>query len=280
MKRLARLFAGSDRHRTLPGLLRSTGLHEREIARQFNGRVAFAGAGPVIARPLVLVAFTNRCGSNLLCEYLRQSGKVAGGMEQLNHDVVARQRVAHPVDSFADHIAALAARHGPVDSSFCLKASWDQLLMLYRWNIPAMFSQTRIIHIQRQDAIAQAVSHSIAVQTQRWNSAQAGSGQAPAFLPDQIAQILADQRLANDAITLISQILGLGTVQVTYEQLIADPTPHLLRVLAFCGIEVAEWSVRPPTHQRQADGINADFAARFRAIWREALLPQAPGSPD
>ncbi len=265
--------------RSYPAALRATGDHERRIFRQFGGRVAFDGSAPVTNRPLILVAFTNRSGSNLLCEYLRQSGKVAGGMEQLNHEVVAAQVAAHPVDRFADHIAGLLARQGRADQSFCLKASWDQLLMLYRWNIPAMFPQTRILHIQRHDAIAQAVSYSIALQTKRWNSIQPGNGQAPAFLPRQIGQILSDQRQANDHIALLAQILEVPRVAVSYEQIVAAPDAHLRRVLRFCGIALPDLTVRPPALQRQADPVNADFAARFRADWRAMLLPPPDKTP-
>ena len=53
--------------------LRTPGRHETTIKRQFGSRVRFEGTAPVFDKPLILMAFTNRCGSHLLADYLRQT---------------------------------------------------------------------------------------------------------------------------------------------------------------------------------------------------------------
>jgi len=249
------------------------GLHERRIATQFAGRCRFAGDAPVFARRLILLGFTNRSGSTLLAEYLRQSGRVAGGMELLNHDIVATQVASHPADDFPVYITGLVHRLGGDDGdAFCLKASWDQIAMLYRWNIPAMFRSTRMIHIRRADVVGQAVSHAIADQTKSWTSQQHAAGITPVFDARRIGAIIARQARAHDAIALAAQVLDVPCVDITYEQLATAPTLHVQRVLGACGVDVAPgWQVRATVLQKQATAVNAGFAARYRAILRSSL---------
>ncbi len=64
-------------------LLAEKGGHERSILSQFKGNVRFTGGKPVLDCGLILVAFTNRSGSNLLCDYLGQCPRVAATGEHL-----------------------------------------------------------------------------------------------------------------------------------------------------------------------------------------------------
>lgn len=91
------------------------GPHELTICSLFPQAFAWTGSSPVFSKPLYILAFTNRSGSNSLADYLRQTGKFRGFGEGLNGDEVERNVRRDPtINSFPDYIARLAgARNEP-----------------------------------------------------------------------------------------------------------------------------------------------------------------------
>lgn len=263
----------------LSSRLASIGRHQRAIERLYAGRVRFEGTEPLFDTPLIVVAFTNRSGSHLLADMLIQSGRINGLGEFLNADVVANMREKFASESFPDHLAALRNSLCPQGQIFGVKASWDQLLMLLRWNIPAMFSGLKVIHITRNDRIAQAVSHSIAQQTQRWTSLQADTGRMPEFRPQEIARLMEQADEANQMIRLITLGRGIPCANAIYEALHHHAEDHMRHMFIFCGIDPARWQRRPARVKKQADATNADFIARMRAHL-SAQIDAAPGVLD
>lgn len=253
--------------------LAAPGGHERAIAAHFGGRVRFAGPGPVLPVPLVLVGFTNRSGSTLLAHYLRQTGAFGGCGEFLNHPAVTAATPA--AASFPDHVAALAAQACPGGEQLCLKASWDQIAMLARWNVLAMFPAVRVIHIRREDMLAQAVSRLIAEQTGLWTSRHRPQADAPPpdprFDPGMLGEFLDSQVQGDGMIDLLAQALDLPLIHVTHEQILRRPGLHLQRLAAFCGVGLGDWQPRDPPLERQAGARNAAFAAAYRSRLRKAL---------
>jgi len=260
-------------------------LHEQHISALFPGGTRFAGKGPVLDCALLLVAFTNRSGSNLLCEYLAQTGQVAVAGECLNHDTVAVQQAQHGGTRFTDHIAWLAAQFCPAGATaartLAFKASLDQMVMLLRWNIPAMFPAVHVLHVRRCDALAQAVSLSVASQTGRWTSQQAGRSVTPDWRPQEVGMILAGLRLEMQGIGILADVAGLPLAEVTYEDMIADPAGQVGAALRFCGIDPGGWTPDAPAIDQQTDADKSALLERARAAMLQALLdhtdrPTAP----
>jgi trehalose 2-sulfotransferase len=257
--------------------LAGPGLHEPRIAALFAGATRFEGPGPVLPCPLVMVAFTNRCGSNLLCDYLAQTGRMAVAGESLNHDTVAIQHAQHGGTGFPDHVAGLATRLGAAAGRpLAVKASLDQLAMLLRWNITAMFPHIHVIHIRRRDALAQAVSLSVASQTGRWTSQQQGKPVTPEWRPEEIRRILTGLRLENQGIGILAAAAGLPLREIAYEDMVADPAGHLRAALRFCGLDPGGWTPAPPSIDRQDDADKSAILTLARAAMRQALLGPGP----
>lgn len=222
---------------------------------------------PRVNGPLLLLCFTNRSGSNLLREYLRSTGRVAGLAELLNPLAIVGQAPRIGVKTLPDYIAHHAGRAGP-KAVWGMKAHAWQLAMLLRANIGAMFSGgLRLVHISREDRVAQAVSHLIAQQTRRWTSAQPDDpAETVAYDRAQISQYLIGAARANEQITLLASLAGLPRLPVSYEDLTTEPAAVVTRIGAFLGHDLSGW--HPPTETdlaRQADVRNEAFIARFRA---------------
>ncbi len=279
---LARVFRGSSRSvfdlamdRALLDRLATPGVHEKQISH-FLGEdgLRFVASEPLFAKPLVILAFTNRSGSTLLAEYMRQSGMFHGLGEFANHDFVKKQMRERRLDTFPGLIKSLAGSAG-ARQLFGLKASWDQIAMLARWNIPAMFTGIRIVRISRHDMLAQAISYSIAEQTRQWTSTQQASGQDPVFNAHDIDRIIREQQLHDALIRLVAQALGAPSYGVIYEGLCANPTPHMREILAYCGVPRPHWVPEEPKLKKQAGPVNQAFRAAYLELARERML----GSP-
>ena len=133
--------------------------------------------------------------------------------------------------------------------------------------LSAHLGRLRFVHLRRRDVVAQAVSWAKALQTHYWHPGETvqPGGQDPHYdgeligrLVDTIESFEADWVhwfAAND----------IEPAEITYEDLAADPLRTALEVLDHLGLEVPPDRQPVIGHRRQADDVNADWAARFRA---------------
>ncbi|WP_229583523.1 Stf0 family sulfotransferase [Paracoccus sp. S-4012] len=251
-------------------MLSEEGEHERRIRVIFDDGFEWTAAEPRFKKPLVILAFTNRSGSNLLADYLRQSGRFRGFGEGLNADEIERNLAANPDTTFPDYIARVAG--APEEPGYWgIKASWAQIALLKRANILSMFSRVLMVHTVRRDLLGQAVSHWIAHQTNEWTSAHKRTGIEPRFDIGGIEGILMDIVRSNAAIDMISQVLGIQRHVVVYEQLQDDPAREVRRLAAELDVDLGDWMPHAPRIARQRNETNERFSALCRQRWRAAL---------
>ncbi|WP_206198031.1 Stf0 family sulfotransferase [Shimia sediminis] len=248
----------------------SKGVHQRALEEQLSAaQCKFGGAEPAFDRPLILLAFTNRSGSNLLADYMRQSDVLFGLGEFLNHDFVLRKMGTLGLSCFPDyirHLDACCTGH----KALGLKASWDQVQMLAQWNILTMFPEVRMLHINRENFLAQAVSLLIADKTQQWTSLQTPGMATEDVEVDikSLGRIIQAQRQENDLIALIAKMLGIPRHSVVYEALCQDPNTCLRQVLEFCNRPDPEFTVREPALKVQSGALNKRIAEQYLEMLR------------
>ena len=250
--------------------LSAQGPHESRVRALFPDAFVFAGERPVFSKPLCILAFTNRSGSNLLADYLRQTGRFRGFGEGLNWDEVRRSLERQPVASFPDFVARLA---GPPNEPgiWGIKASWDQIIMLQRANIPAMFSGVRIVHSVRRDLLGQAISHWIAHQTNRWTSAHKEQGIVPEFALDRIESILLDIVRSNSHIEVVASTLGILRHVVVYERLQDDPATEIRQLAEAMSVDLVGWRPGTPRITRQRNETNDNFRRMAMETWLSCI---------
>jgi len=236
--------------------------HEKTLRKLFRANCAYDGPA-VFGAPLMLIGFTNRCGSNLLASYLRTAKGVAGFHEQLNHDAVTRVSRDRGIESFPDyirHVSKGSERHG-------FKAGVEQVAMLYRLGITKMYPSVRVLHITRRDTLSQAVSFSIADKTKQWAAWQPRQSEARYDRAD-IDRRLDWIALQNESMRVAAKVFGFSYGQITYEDLVTTPADVVIRASRFFGLTPPE-TLPPPGLTRQAGGVNAEFIARYlRDAWQ------------
>lgn len=249
------------------------GPHEGPISEAFEGRVRFDGDAPVFQRRLVVLAFTNRSGSNLMAEYMRQAGRVAGVGEFLNHDIVAQRVAAKGLISFPDYIRDLNESLRPTaDHALGLKASWDQLAMLLRWNITGMFPHVTVIHVIRHFVVEQSVSYGIALRTKAWTSNHKALESEIDVATQEVSHHAMDIHRANLIIRLLSESFGLQRLDIGYEQMINNPKESVSRVLRVAGLAAPSWTPRKPSLTKQSDARNRALTDSFYEQIRKRVM--------
>ena len=260
-----------DRVRKRSAALVTKASHASIISGHFKDNVRFDGSTPVFDQPLWILAFTNRSGSNLLGEYLGNHPGLGGFGEVLNYTNVLRTSTAKGLASFPDYIEAIARPTHNRGRIFAMKASWEQFQMLYLWQIDKMFPAVRLVHIKRDDTLAQAISFMIAQQTKQWTSKQTSAPvNAPDYDFDKLRKHIPRLHQANDAIALTAASVGVPTHSVIYERMIADPQATLDALFDWGGLAPFGMSLPEPKLQKQASDISADFRTRFLADYRKS----------
>ena len=248
--------------------------HEEKIAEALK-EVVFMGDSPVFDQPLIILAFVNRCGSNLLAEHLRQIPGIGGFQESLNWDTVTRQSSLLELESLQDYLSSIVSRRGG-ELGFGVKASGEQIAMLARWNIFAMFPAVKIIHIRREDLIAQAVSLHFALQTGQWTSQQSitQSGTDPIEYDFQSLLSKFDAIIkSNELIDRVCSASGFPRQTVIYEQLVSQPEKVLADLGSFLNLP-PEFTLpkKETVLQKQTSPEKTEITNQFRADLAEWLF--------
>ncbi|MGJ8609447.1 MAG: Stf0 family sulfotransferase [Octadecabacter sp.] len=253
--------------------LKAPGIHEKTIKAYFDGDVYFTGDAPVFDTPLYLLAFSNRSGSNLLASHLRSTPYFGGFHEQLNHQTVTTQAAEGDCKTFPDFIRFASTNFGPGCTSWGFKASWDQIMMLYRFGIDKMYPSVRIIHSTRRNLVEQAVSYMIASQTKQWTSKQEGeAGIDPVYDYALINKLLEQSAAAELHVRTLSVLFDTRYMAVRYEAVTRNPKLAMEGIARFADIDLSGWKPKKPPIAKQATDLNKAFCDRYLKDRKAALL--------
>lgn len=235
-----------------------------------------------------LICATPRSGSTLLCGLLRSTG-VAGRPESYfrlpdEQSWADRWRIARkPGGSFdyRDYVRAAVAEGRTENGVFDARVIWGtmdemaakldavhpDLAGAHRDLLTRAFGRTRFIHLWRDDTVAQAVSWVRAEQTNYWQQGDIASpGRKPCFDIERIHDCVRTVDEHNAAWRNWFASVDVRPHLVRYEELTADITGVIRGILSFLGLELPGGRTVVPRHHRQADEINDEWIARYRAI--------------
>ncbi|MGH2511744.1 MAG: Stf0 family sulfotransferase, partial [Candidatus Limnocylindrales bacterium] len=129
------------------------------------------------------------------------------------------------------------------------------------------FGRLEFVHLRRRDVVAQAVSWAKALQTRYWHPGEAvqPGGQDPHCDEELIGRLVAAiEKFETDWARWFAAH-SIAPHEVVYEELAADPLGTAQRMLDHLGLDLPTGRQLVIGHRRQADHVNADWAAKFRA---------------
>lgn len=239
-------------------------VHEERIAKHFQNGLTFEGDAPVFSQKLMILAFTNRSGSNMLADYLLQTKQVGGLGEYLNADTAIRQSKKRQIDRFPDYISSLVNSLSRNRSYFGVKASAEQLRFMDRWRIFQMFPSVTVVHVHRDDLLGQAVSHWIARQTGQWTSLQERQNDEVSFDAGKILQLTQYVARADEAIRMHCAYRGMNYISLSYEEVIADVSAAMSRVGGAADLDFSSSAFQSPRIAKQANDLNAGILQELK----------------
>ncbi len=138
-----------------------------------------------------------------------------------------------------------------------------------RWqagDFAAQFPDARWLHVVRRDKFAQAVSFWRAKRSGRWHVYRP-DGPEPAleYRFEEILGALRENELHDQLWDDFFRQAGLNPLRITYEDLMADPGPHLSEALAYLGVERRLPVLTDTKLRRQSDALSDRFVDRFLA---------------
>lgn len=220
-----------------------------------------------------LICATPRSGSNMLARMLSDTDLVGLAGERFNHSELPGWAHRRPV-RYLEACAADARGTGV----FGLKLHWDQverfLAFLHslrgapagdRELVEAVFPQPRYVHLRREDPVAQGVSWWKARTSGAWIGGREAPRE-PAFDFDGIDERVQRVQEHDAEWGRWFDANGLEPLELTYEQLVADPAAVVGRTLEFLGLDLPVGLVVEARTERQADEVNEDWIRRYREL--------------
>lgn len=235
---------------------------------------------------LIIVHFTNRSGSHFLCDKLTQATKRRNLNEALNWDTVVHHSKNRGYKAFSEYVLDFVCSEPSI-----IKVNTDQLFMLAKWGyLRAPLSKGSaekpfLVTIRRNNVIAQAVSFSIALQTNQFTSLQQPGIDSSNILykPDQIDGIIRSIGSYNQDFLVIAEALDYDVFTIIYEDLVKDPVECLSGLAKRIGAQQALLTT-DSIYAKQSSRNNDIFRSRYIqslafGIRSEGGMPTEPIHP-
>lgn len=209
-----------------------------------------------------VICSTPRCGSTLLGSLLIACGFMGVPTEYFNarHMSYLKERLG--ASDLAGYITALRRIRTSPNGIFGIKTHFNQLKPL----LPAVLEQLHTpvyVHITRADTIAQAISLTIAQQTDAWSS-EAVSSHEPRYDEAAIARNKAAIEAENDAWEQFFEQQGITPITMDYDDLVADPHGQIQPICAALGVDNDHtFDLAQSPKKKQANDVNKEWHARF-----------------
>lgn len=221
-----------------------------------------------------------RTGSTLLCNALQATGRLGYAQEYFNAVALNTAGGApYPTDPAAQ-LLEIARRGTSANGIYGVKMFADQFDALAGFDWIGALPNPAFVHLERRDALGQALSQVRAMQTGQWNSDQSAT-RKPRY--DEAAILAELARVAGYRARwqMFFARNGIAPLWLTYEDVVTDPACAVRQVAALVGItDLAEPLSDPQTLTAQADGISTEWRARFiTAQGDRSRLDTLPGKP-
>lgn len=250
---------------------------------------------PTATTTTYLICTTPRSGSNLLCDRLTATGVLGTPTEYLEMNLaVAYLTNRWRVDNLLDYLETLKAKRTGSNGVFANKVHWRQVTALSDLIWPGtdgpsiescaavldlLFPNSYLVHLRREDRLAQAVSLFKAFGTGAWSSYFEQRRDLPDY---DFASILSHYRaLVWEEVSweAFFQAAGVTPLRLTYRMVVDDPTGSVQSIADHIGIDADIDELPAPTLERQRTSWNDEIRDRFIAdLMTEGADPTDPHS--
>lgn len=241
------------------------GTHEQKL-REYFEQCDIAQGTPTIDEPVSILVFINRSGSSVLAEHLRATGEFSGFGEPLSHTLVTQRAEEHSLHTFQEYIDWLLTDLRKPGTQLGMKANLDQVQLLLRTGAVGRYlTNVKWIFLQRTDVLAQAISHSIAQQTNQWvmPGEVKESKLTPEYRFEEIRSLLYEFSDTYAALLALMAQNGIPFYHLTYEQFQKDPFGETAALASYLGVEEPVINPKALRLKKQGNHLNKKFRQLF-----------------
>ncbi len=218
---------------------------------------------PFEGQPKVyLIASSQRTGSHYLCHLFFSTGRLGSPFEYFHRRNFKTFRKRFQTKRPEPTMRKLMAMRTSPNGWFGIKAHWGQFSNREDLGFePSLVPVDRYVYLKRRDQVLQAISRSIAVQTQQWMSHYEKAGE-PVYEFADLDEHLRSVRAGYEKWERYFAANGIEPLTMYYEDLCADPVGEVQRALAFFGEPTDIQELKAFT-QRQATDLNHAWKQRY-----------------
>lgn len=217
-----------------------------------------------------IVCTTARSGSNLFCDFLKNTKSLGHPIEAFNPDIIRKSAFYKSVDeedsiSVDSYISWISKRHRTQNGIFGTKLLFEDFDMFRGFSaFSTLFRNAFVVHLRRRSKLRQAISYYFAEKTGQWVStdiAQLDPADVP-FDFDEIDRHM--RRLIIQDATWSSILQGMGQryMEVYFEDFVAAPAETISAMLMEFGSSGQDVPVFA-TLQEQRNPRTAEFIKSF-----------------
>lgn len=218
----------------------------------------------------LIICTTARSGSNLLCDYLNNTGAIGVFAEYFNPDVVRKGTFGKRFEfgsqvSVTEYIQFLRSSYATPEGAWGAKLLYEDIEHLVVF--PAMrdlLSSARLVFLRRRSKLSQAVSYYLAKTTGKWVATD------KALTP--LEDVEFDFAAINRHLEMLARQEALWTtlfrrfkqrpLEVIYEDLIESPEATITSILKFSGLDVKDIAIKTNLSE-QRSSRNKEFCAAY-----------------
>lgn len=231
-----------------------------------------------------MICTTARSGSNLLCDYLANTGLLGRPTEHFNPDIIRRgafgRRFAfeEPLPCSA-YVAWLRDQHSTPNGVFGTKVLYEDLATYFRFpSFVDLMRGSRCILLRRRDKARQAVSYFFAAETGQWVHTDTPR-RDPDTLPYDRGTLRAHLRRLVEQETMwlgLLASLGIEYREIFFEDFVRDPRQHIEAIARDLGLPTDDIPCRASLRE-QGTARSRSFSERLKGdLVREIAEPPLP----
>jgi LPS sulfotransferase NodH len=210
-----------------------------------------------------------RTGSTLLCRALHATGRIGLAQEYFNPVAIEMKRGKPYPTGRHDQLREIARRGTAPNGVYGVKMFADQFDALDGFDWIGALPNPVFVHLERRDALGQAISNVRAVQSGQWNSEQPVRRQVR-YDEAAIAAELVRTARYRARWQLFFARNGIAPLWLTYEDLVVDLAAAVRRVAQALEIsDLPDPLAMPQTIEPQADSTSDEWRARFITAQRD-----------
>jgi LPS sulfotransferase NodH len=235
----------------------------REEIKQFFGRSIVDDE--LKAVKLLFVLFTNRCGSNFICDVFASTGTMNAGGEFFNAPTIKDVASNEALRSLPSYINFLNS-HFNYPGYLVSKLAIEQLVMLAEVGLLSrVVNSSYFVLLERRDVVSQAVSRAIADQNKQWiaDDNKAIQDESLAYSHIEIQRQIEEITTINRNLAFFLDTNRISYSRIFYEDFLEAPEDHLSDLGQKLGLDNLLWAPSKLQVRRQSNSVKDAWRSRY-----------------